>query len=161
LIVDCCLCPHHRCCPWCLHRHHGKVRWQHGGSGSCHSHARRRHAANALPATAATTLPASCRCRQRRASRCGAGADDATLPPCWRQAAKLAAANALPSSPLLPHYCCRRVITTAALSPSPLPCCQAAAIAAAAALPPLLLRRCRRCRAAAANAALPPRTHYI
>ena len=83
LIVDCCLCPRHRCHRRCLHRHRGGARWQNGG---CRGHAQRRRAADVLPDVAATAaLPASRRCRQ---------------------AAAATAATAL--LPHLPPRCCRR-----------------------------------------------------
>jgi hypothetical protein len=63
LIVDCCLCPHHRCHRRCLHCHRGNGRSQNGG---CCGHARRHCAANV--AAAAAVLPASCRCRQAAAA---------------------------------------------------------------------------------------------
>jgi hypothetical protein len=90
LIVDCFLCLHHCCHCRCLfHRHRGGAWWQNGG---CRGHARRRRAANALPAVAAAAvLPASCRCRQAAAATAAtalpphfppcAAADDAALPP--------------------------------------------------------------------------------
>jgi hypothetical protein len=83
LIVDCCLCPCHRCHRRCLHPHHGGAWWQNGG---CRGHAQRRRAADAQPAiAAAAAMPASCRCRQ---------------------AAAATAATALP--PHFPPRCCRR-----------------------------------------------------
>jgi hypothetical protein len=100
---------------------------------------RNRCAANAMPtATTAATLPASCRrChRCRRASRRGAAASDAALPPscqagCHRHAATPLAppqycnrpAAALPAAAaLLRPFCRPRAATTVAAPAPPLPC---------------------------------------
>ena len=74
LIVDCCLCPRHRCHRRCLHHHPGGAWRQNGG---CRGHARRRRVADAMPAVAAAAaLPASCRCR-----RVAAATTATALPP--------------------------------------------------------------------------------
>ncbi len=73
LIVDCCLCPRHRCHHRCLYCYRGGARWQNVGAVAerrlprpclppshcrCAAH-RRRRAAGKLP------LLASCRCHRR------------------------------------------------------------------------------------------------
>ena len=59
MIVDCCLCPRHRCRRRCLHRHRSGAPWQHGGGGGCRGHSRCRRAADALPAAAAVAAAAA------------------------------------------------------------------------------------------------------
>jgi hypothetical protein len=100
LMVDCCLCPRHRCHRRCLHCHRGGAWWQNSG---CRGHARRRCAANALPTiTAVAALPESCSCRQ------AAAAGKLPLPASCRcrQAATATAATALP--PHFPPRCYRQ-----------------------------------------------------
>ncbi len=107
LIVDCCLCPRHRCPRWCLRCHCGSVR--------------RQRCSRRAAAAADAAMPPNCRrCHQAGSRwRAAAAAAAALPPPCHRRRHATDTAATLPVAATLPPTHCRRIAAAANALPTP------------------------------------------